>query len=90
MVPGKGCSYIIRNHLRDEIGHISYTGFHLLPGTAELDIWLSKKEFTGHGFSSKAIGILEAELLSGGYSTLNYEAFKNKLFCHNSLSESWL
>ncbi|MBI2417777.1 MAG: GNAT family N-acetyltransferase [Ignavibacteriales bacterium] len=38
-----------------EIGCVCYTMFHLKPGFAELDIWLSKKEFCGNGWGTEAI-----------------------------------
>lgn len=56
--PDKGRCYIIvcqKNGIREDIGIISYTSFHLIDKITEFDIWLKGRKYTGHGYGTKAI-----------------------------------
>ncbi len=71
--PEKGRAYMImlkENDEEDEIGFISYTGFGLVEGTAELDIWLKSLNYTGKGYGTSALKILCSKLLKNGFHTL--------------------
>ena len=68
--PEKGRSYIILSASGEEVGHISYTGFHLKPGIGELDIWLSRKKHIKKGFGPAAIRLLADDLFGSGYGSL--------------------
>ncbi len=50
----KGQSFIITSDGAD-VGHISYSSYHLKKGITEFDIWLIGMEFTGKGIGSRAI-----------------------------------
>lgn len=64
--PKKGRSHIILIKLKEEIGHISYTSFHLLSGICELDIWLSSSKYTQKGFGPLAIRLMIRQLFNMG------------------------
>ncbi len=71
--PEKGRAYIIilkENDEEKEIGFISYTGFGLMEGVAELDIWLKSLDYTGKGYGTSALKILSSELLKKIFDTL--------------------
>jgi RimJ/RimL family protein N-acetyltransferase len=71
--PEKGRAYIIilkENDEEEEIGFISYTGFGLMEGIAELDIWLKSLDYTGKGYGTSALTILSSELLKEIFDTL--------------------
>lgn len=64
--PNKGQSFIIQFNGED-IGHISYTSYHLLKGIAELDIWMKSNEFVGRRIGSTAIELLIVHLREKGF-----------------------
>ncbi len=68
--PEKGRGFIIINSLKEEVGHISYTSFHLLPGISELDIWLSGNKYTCKGYGPIAIKLLTDHLFDLDYRTM--------------------
>lgn len=68
--PLEGRGFIIKLGGR-RIGFISYTGFHLKPGIAELDLWLPKLADCGHGYGTDALTALTTYLHDTlGYTTL--------------------
>ena len=77
--PEKGRSYIIRLNDNDDIGHISYTSFHLLENITEFDIWLSGLKFTGKSYGTSAISILAEQVFSAGYQKIIIRPAKNNL-----------
>lgn len=71
--PEKGRAYIIilkDNDEEKEVGFISYTGFGLIEGTAELDIWLKSLDYTGKGYGTSALKSLCSKLMKNGFHTL--------------------
>jgi RimJ/RimL family protein N-acetyltransferase len=77
--PGKGRSFIIRLNDAEDIGHISYSSFHLLKGITEFDIWLSSLKFTGKSYGTSAISLLSDRMFSEGYKTIIIRPAKNNL-----------
>jgi len=68
--PLEGRGFIIKRGSR-RIGFISYTGFHLKPGIAELDLWLPKLADCGHGYGTDALTALANYLHETlGFTTL--------------------
>ncbi len=65
----KGQSFIITLDGSD-IGHISYTSYHLKPGISEFDIWLSSMEFTGKGIGLKGVVQLANLMFESGYEKI--------------------
>jgi RimJ/RimL family protein N-acetyltransferase len=68
--PEKGRSYIIRLNNNEDIGHISFTSFHLLEGKTEFDIWLSGLKYAGKSYGTTAISLLADRVFSEGYNTI--------------------
>lgn len=68
--PEKGRSFIITLDNREDIGHISYTSYHLLKGFAEFDIWLNDLKYTGKGYGTKAISLLAEKIFKEGYQKI--------------------
>lgn len=71
--PEKGRAYLIilnENNEEETIGFISYTGFGLVEGTAELDIWLKSLNYAGKRYGTTALKILSNELLKKRFHTL--------------------
>lgn len=48
-------SVMIISNDDDEIGCLCYACFHLIPQSAELDIWLNKREHCGKGYGTTAL-----------------------------------
>jgi len=59
--PIEGRGFIIKLGDR-RIGFISYTGFHLKPGIAELDLWLPRLADCGRGYGTDALTALTTYL----------------------------
>lgn len=77
--PGKGRSYIIQLNGKEDIGHISYSSFHLLEVITEFDIWLSGLKHTGKSYGTSAISLLAERMFSEGYSTIIIRPAKNNV-----------
>lgn len=65
-----GSVMIIEND-DEEIGCLCYACFHLKQNSAELDIWLNKKELCGNGFGPQALQLL-MEYLSKTHGVRNF------------------
>ncbi len=65
-----GRSYIIQAKSGEEMGHISYTGYHMMDGMAEIDIWLKSLKYMGYGIGTKAVRLLATQLLHKGYQKI--------------------
>lgn len=77
--PEKGRSFIIVLNNNEDIGHISYTSFHLLEGITEFDIWLSGLKHTGKSYGTLAISILAERVFEEGYDKIIIRPAKNNL-----------
>jgi len=77
--PEKGRSYIITLDDKEDIGHISYTSYHLLKGIAEFDIWLSDLKYTGKGYGTKAISLLAEKIFKEGYQKIIIRPVKTNI-----------
>ena len=62
--PEKGRSFIIRLNNTVDIGHISYSSYHLLEGITEFDIWLTSLKFTGKSYGTSAISLLSSTVFA--------------------------
>ncbi|MGD2033734.1 MAG: GNAT family N-acetyltransferase [Bacteroidales bacterium] len=77
--PEKGRSFIIQLDKTEDIGHISYTSFHLLDGITEFDIWLSELKYTGKSYGTYAISQLAERVFSEGYTTIIIRPARNNI-----------
>lgn len=77
--PEKGRSFIIRLNNIEDIGHISYSSFHLLEGITEFDIWLSGLKFSGKSYGTSAISLLSRRVFAEGYNTIIIRPAKSNL-----------
>jgi hypothetical protein len=88
--PDKGRSYIIINKSMGEVGHISYTSFHLLPGICELDIGFSCAGYTKKSYDPSEIRLLIKELYKTGYQKIIMRPSVKNIYAIGAYSKAGL
>jgi RimJ/RimL family protein N-acetyltransferase len=89
--PEKGRAYLIileEPNLKEEIGFITYTAFHLKEGIAEIDIWLKSLEYAGKGYGTEAVKKLAHQLFDEKYHTLIIRPCRENLRAVNSYKKA--
>jgi len=85
--PEKGQSFIIQLD-GDDVGHISYTSYHLLSGVAELDIWMKSNEYVGRRIGTTSLNLIIDRLKQKGLHTFIIRPSKKNIMAIKAYKRS--